>query len=276
MKIIATWFRKDRGAAMGIFTTATSLAVVIANATVPTLSESYGWETAFHILGVITVLWGIISVTFLRNGPARGPIARTTRHEVFGLVKNRNLVLLAIGGCGGLWATIGFVSWGNALMTKQYGVSPVLAGQVMTAFGVGALIAKPTLGWLSDLRSVSPKILSIFCMVAFAVTLVIFGQCTTVSQFFIVAPFLGIFGYGFTPVLMAMISGASGERAAGSGAGLTNALWQSGSALSPLIVGQIYALTHSFEIALITMSIGPLIAGAALLGLSATAYAKRP
>jgi len=89
MKIIATWFRKDRGVAMGIFTTATSLAVVIANATVPVLSHNYGWETAFHILGIMTIIWGIISSSLLRNHPREEPVGRTSRHEVVGLVKSQ-------------------------------------------------------------------------------------------------------------------------------------------------------------------------------------------
>jgi len=275
MKIIATWFRRDRGVAMGIFTTATSLAVVIANATVPVLSQNYGWETAFHILGIMTIIWGIVSASLLRNHPREEPVGRTSRHEVFGLVKNRNLVLLAIAGCGGLWATIGFVSWGNALMTKQYGLSPVLAGQVMMAFGIGALLAKPVLGWLSDLRSISPKFLAVFCMVAFTVTLIIFSRCSTVTGFLMVTPFIGAFGYGFLPVLMSMISGASGDTAAGSGAGLTNALWQSGSAMSPLIVGHMYAVSHSLDTAIYTMAAGPVVAAIVLLGLTRSAYANR-
>jgi len=275
MKIISAWFRRSRGVAMGLYTTATSLAVVLANATVPPFSQHYGWEAAFRILGVITVIWGIVSIVLLRNGPAQAAAApRASRHEVTGLLKNRNLVLLAVAGCFGLWGTVGFVSWGNALMTKTYHVSPVMAGQVMTAFGVGAFIAKPVLGWLSDLRGVSPKALSILCMVCFALALVAFGQCSTVTQFFIVAPLIGVFGYGFLPVLMAMISDASGQKVAGSGAGLTNALWQSGSALSPLIVGQMYGLTHSFEVALITLAVGPVIACGALYGLSASAFKK--
>ena len=61
-----------------------------------------------------------------------------------------NLIFLSIAGCGGLWATVGFGAWGNALMTRQYGISPVVAGSIIASFGIGAVIAKPTLGWISD------------------------------------------------------------------------------------------------------------------------------
>ncbi len=44
----------------------------------------------------------------------------------------------------------------------------------------------------------------------------------------------------------------------GAAAGLTNANWQSGSAMSPIVVGQVYATSHSFSMALLTLAIGPL------------------
>jgi sugar phosphate permease len=187
---------------------------------------------------------------------------------VSGLLKNRNLIFLAIAGCGGLWATVGFGAWGNALMTKQYGISPVVAGSITAWFGVGAVIAKPTLGWVSDLRNVSRKLISILCLLAFSAALLVFGRCSTAAQFYLVAPLLGAFAFGYTPVLMAQVSDASGKRSAGAGAGLTNAIWQSGSAISPLAVGHVYGQTHSFLLALLTLALGPLVGVVALLFVS--------
>jgi nitrate/nitrite transporter NarK len=235
MKVIPAWFTRDRGRAMGIYTTATSLAVVLANAIVPSMSAQYGWSSAFRMLGVATFAWGIVSLLFLRNRPGgeRAP-ARNSAKEMLGLLRNRNLIFLSIAGCGGLWATVGFGAWGNALMTRQYGISPIVAGSIIASFGIGAVIAKPTLGWISDLPGISRRLMSILVLVAFAVTLVVFGMCSTVTQFYIVAPILGAFSYGYLPVLMAQVSDASGKRLAGASAGWTNAIWQMGSAVSPL------------------------------------------
>ncbi|WP_438451722.1 MFS transporter, partial [Listeria monocytogenes] len=52
VKIITSWFGKDRGRALGLYTTATSFAVVIANATIPLLSNAFGWQNAFRALGL--------------------------------------------------------------------------------------------------------------------------------------------------------------------------------------------------------------------------------
>jgi len=265
MKIIAAWFSKDRGRAMGIYTTATSLAVVLTNATVPTISQWYGWQNAFRLLGVITFACAIVAWLILRDVPSGAPAQQRIRvADIVALLRSRNLVLLAIAGMGGLWATVGFGAWSNALMTRQYGISPVVAGSIAASFGVGAVIAKPVLGWLSDVQSNARKRISILCLSAFAVMLVIFGQCSTVTQFYLIAPVLGAVAFGYTPVLMAQVSDASGRNSAGAGAGLTNAIWQSGSAMSPLVVGYFYAQTHSFAVALLTLAAGPLVAVAAL------------
>src|SRR5262249_42963310 len=177
-----------------------------------------------------------------RGAPPRGepPLARIKAADVLALLKSRSLVLLAIAGCGGLWATVGFGAWGNALMTKQYGISPVTAGSILTFFGIGAVIAKPLLGWLSDIHHGARQRVSTLCLTAFAIMLMVFGQCSTVSQFYMLAPLLGAAAFGYTPVLMAQVSDASGRNSAGAGAGLTNAIWQSGSAVSPLVVGYFY------------------------------------
>ncbi|WP_374622557.1 nitrate/nitrite transporter [Pandoraea sp.] len=258
VKILTSWFGKDRGRALGLYATATSLAVVIANAIVPTVAKVFSWEIAFRTMGVVTFLWAIVCLILLRDSPLKVPCARITREEVGRLVKNRNLVLLSFAGCGALWATVGFGAWGNALMTKQYGIAPVTAGSIAALFGVGAVIAKPLLGWLTDLFKGSAKLVSIVCLLCFASMLVVFSQCSTVAQFYMVAPFLGAAAFGYTPVLIAQVTRASGAKSAGAAAGLTNAVWQSGSALAPIVVGGVYASTHSFLFALLTLAAGPL------------------
>lgn len=150
-------------------------------------------------------------------------------------------------------------------MTKQYGISPVTAGSIAATFGIGAVCAKPLLGWLSDLHGHARKRISILCLAAFAVMLMVFGQSSTVTQFYLIAPLLGAVGFGYTPVLMAQVSDACGRNSAGAGAGLTNAIWQSGSAMSPLAVGYLYGQTHSFAVALLTLAVGPVVAVAALM-----------
>ncbi|RKP59293.1 MFS transporter [Pararobbsia silviterrae] len=260
LKIISSWFDRDRGIAMGIHATATSLAVIVCNLTVPAISQAYGWQMAFKLLGALTLAWSVVSYFTLRESPNTAARTRITRSDVFALFRNRNLILLAIAGFGGFWGTVGFAAWGNALMTKQFGISPVQTGSILAAFGIGAVVSKPILGLLRDwLSGKAGKYLPIACMGCFAVLLVVFGQCSTPAAFYLLAPVLGAAAFGYTPLLSVLATSAAGKHAAGATAGLANAVWQLGSAAAPMVVGLIYAHTHSFHLALETLAAGPLV-----------------
>jgi sugar phosphate permease len=276
IKVIASWFRHERGLAMGIYGTATSLAVVISNATVPTISQTYGWPIAFHILGIVTCVWGVVCFLILRDTPSKTISKPITRAEVLALLKNRNLVLISLAGCCGFWATVGFGAWANALMTKEYGISPIKAGTILAVFGVGAVISKPLLGLVRDfLGTRSAKILPIGCLLCFSALLVVFGQCSTEMMFYIVAPILGAAAYGYTPLLYVLITEAAGTRSSGAASGLSNAMWQLGAGAAPMAVGAIYGATHSFSLSVYTLAIGPAV-GAALLALLTPMHASEP
>jgi hypothetical protein len=85
--------------------------------------------------------------------------------------------------------------------------------------------------------------MSIACLIGFAVLLVVFGQCSTTTQFYMIAPIPGALAFGYTPLLMAGITTASGSKSAGAAAGLTK----------------------SFSLALATLAAGPILAVVFLL-----------
>ena len=73
VKLISTWFNKQqRGSALGIYLTATSLAVVVANGAVPRLAGRWTWRGAYETLGAATIVAGIISLLLMRNAPGAG------------------------------------------------------------------------------------------------------------------------------------------------------------------------------------------------------------
>lgn len=274
MKIIAAWFQKDRGRAMGIYTTATSLAVVTANMTIPPISAAHGWQIAFRLLGALTLFWAVVAVALLRNSPNKTRSPRVTRSDLASLLRKRTLVLLSVAGFFALWGVIGFTSWANALMTKGLGITPVTAGAIMATYGIGAALAKPGIGWFSDLIGGRRMLISMVVLALFAVALVLFGQAKTISELYILAPVLGVFSYGYLPLLMAELTEASGAALAGAAAGWSNAVWQLGSALSPIMVGQVFSHTRSLPSAMLVLLLGPVLAIVALAFIRTPAKAR--
>ena len=268
VKLVMTWFDKsERGRAMGILTTATSLGVVIDNAIVPTMMNAIGWQGVYRVFGVVTSVLGVVIFLALqRKPPAQANSAPASIGEsAFSLLRNRTLILIAIAGFFAMWGTWGFAFWANALMVRGYNIPPVQAGAVVFSFGVGAVIAKPLIGWLSDRLGGKRKPLLIACFAGFAVMLLVYGQLGSLAMFRIAAPLLGVFAFAYTPLLAALIGETVGVARTGAATGVTNAIWQLGSMIVPSVIGLIYQSTESFLFAFIALAIGPMLATIAML-----------
>jgi sugar phosphate permease len=266
VKLISQWFSpQKRGFAMGVFMTATSLGVVLANAIVPSLIAASGWRTSYQLFGLASMVVAVLCFTFLRNGTATdGPTGELPK---FGsLLRNRDLLLLGLAGFGGLWGTYGFVIWSNVLMVKGGHVSSVQAGGVVATVGISAVVAKPLVGMLTDLFGGRNRLPTMIVLVAFVAALLLFGTERSLSAFLWTAPLLGIAAYVYAPLMVTMVSNLSSVHQIGSAAGATNAVWQLGSAAVPVVLGTVFAATHSFFAAFATLAAGPLLGALLMLG----------
>lgn len=263
MKLLASWFRpKELGKVMGIYTSATALGVLIANTTVPRIIAHYDWTVSYHVFGGVSVIAGIVCYLVLRPGPVYvappKDVASESRFKA--LIKNKDLLLLALAGFGGFWGTYGFVIWSNALMVKGRGVTPTTAGTIVAIFAVMGVFGKPLMGWLSDRLNGARRVPAMAMLALFSVMLLVFGSIKTELGFILAAPLLGLAAYCYLPMIVALVPRLVGSKLVGTAAGATNAFWQIGSVLVPMAVGTVFAMTgQSFIAALATLAIGPLI-----------------
>jgi sugar phosphate permease len=264
VKLIAAWFeRAERGRAMGFYCTAPILGVTITNALVPVSIGVVGWTGIYQLFGAATIALGVICYAVLRDQPP----ARTTpvsgravvsRATIAGLVRNRDLIFLTLAGFGAMWGSWGFAFWVNALMIRGHGLSAATAGAIVSLFGLGAIVGNPLIGFLSDWLGGLRKLPIIVCLVAFVALLVVFGGLGSEHQFRIVAPILGIAAFVYMPLLTAMVTEVAGVALAGSATGLSNAIWQMGSIIVPVVVGVVFHWTGSFQAAFAALAAGPL------------------
>ncbi|WP_216902759.1 MFS transporter [Nocardia alni] len=261
VSLISRWFQDEqRGLAMGVFMTATSLGVVIANAVVPSIVVGAGWRVAYHLFGGISIAVGLLCLVALPRRERRTAETAPARPRLRVLLRHRDLMLLGLVGFGALWGTYGFVTWSNVLMTKGAGISPVRAGAVVAVFGIAALIAKPLVGVATDLFGISYKRVIIVILAFFVVTLLIFGSLRSLTAFFVVSPLLGAAAYAYSPLTAAMFPRLVEPGLVGSAAGAVNAIWQLGSTIVPVVVGAVYAGSGSFFAAFVVLAAGPLLA----------------
>lgn len=181
IKAVSTWFNlRERGRAIGLFTTATSLAVVLSNAILPTAVAHIGWRDTYRCLAVATFGLSVLCAFLFRDrGLTAGENTRPeplSRQAIVDLLSDRNFVLLAIAGFGGFWGAIGFASWANALMVRGHHISLIDAGFVSAIFGVGAVVCKPLIGFVADWLGGEKRRLTIGCFALFFIALIIFRQ----------------------------------------------------------------------------------------------------
>ncbi|MFM0336146.1 MFS transporter [Paraburkholderia fungorum] len=269
VKLVSTWFaRRERGRAVGLLMSASSSAVIVTNAVLPGVVANFGWRNTYQGLGMCALILAILTAAIVRDHsappdaqlPKRAP-ERSRLTSLF----TRNFVLLSLAGCGGFWGTLGFASWAISLMVKGHHLVPVQAGYIVAIAGIAGLVSKPSVGWLSDKLGGRRKALTVASFLLFFVTLLAFGQLSGIDAFRLAAPFVGIGAFVYSPLLVTLVAEQSGVNRAGSAAGIANAIWQSGSALSPAVVGIVFQASHSFQMAFATLALGPLLGAICML-----------
>jgi sugar phosphate permease len=256
VKLNAVWFaRLERGRAFGIYMTAISLAVVVANGLVPPLAAHLDWRGAYYVLGLVTIATGVLTFAAIRNGAKEAPTAEKPPFRM--LFTKRDLLMVNLAGFGAMWGTWGFAFWANTLMIRGHNLTPAEAAGIMVLVGIAAIVSKPLIGLISDWLGGLRKLPVIVVLVAFTLCLLGFGQTETVEHFRLVAPLLGFFAFVYSPLMGAMVAEIAGPSLAGSATGVTNAFWQTGSVIVPVVVGGVFQMTGSFSAAFATLAAGP-------------------
>ncbi len=269
IKLLAAWFpRQQRGRAIGLFMTASSIGL----ATAALLLTYLNWQAAYQAAGLVTILLGLLCLLLPRALPAQEAGAPQTPAPLTALMRDRNIVLLTIANFGALWGTWGFAFWAQSLMVKGYAIAPREAASIMTLAAAGAIAGKPVIGLLSDRAGSARRLPAIFVLAAFAAMLLLFGALSTPGAFWIAAPFLGLAAFGYSPLLNTMAAELGGVYgAAGTVAGVTNGIGLTGNIMVPLAVTYVFTATGSFAAAFATLAAGPALAVLAMLGISETA-----
>src|SRR6266702_6509738 len=271
VKLVSTWFpRSERGRSIGLLMSASSIAVIVTNSVLPGLVAKLGWRDTYHALGVCALVLAAVTVVFVRNRTERAGQAAQAPQDIsrrprIRTLFTRNFLLLAFAGCGAFWCTLGFASWAIALMVKGHHVSAVQAGFIVAIAGAAGLVSKPSVGWLSDRLGGRRKTLTVASLLFFSVALLVFGQLSRVDAFTLAAPFIGVGAFVYSPLLVTLVAEQSGIEQSGSAAGIANAIWQSGSAMSPALVGIVFQASHSFPMAFATLAFGPLLGTVCML-----------
>ncbi|MGI8836692.1 MAG: MFS transporter [Pyrinomonadaceae bacterium] len=109
MKIMATWFQRGRGMALGVLVGALTLGKAS-----PYLVNGLGsanWRVNVFFISLLAILGGLIVLLFVDDGPYALPPARFDWTQAFAVFRNRGLRLASFGYFGHMWELYAMWAW---------------------------------------------------------------------------------------------------------------------------------------------------------------------
>ena len=109
MKIMATWFREQRGLAIGIL-----IGALTVGSGAPHLirgATHLSWRGTLLAASVLTLLGAAITVGFVREGPHRFPAARFDMSMAAAVFRDRGSRLACLGYFGHMWELYAMWAW---------------------------------------------------------------------------------------------------------------------------------------------------------------------
>ena len=264
-KLNSNWFpNQERATANAIFTSACSFGPAIAPSIAVAIIGLWGWHALFYIFGALGFVIMPLLYFFVKNSPEEDPdiskeeleyiksgqteiVTQTTDSEEVGLMsvlKNRNIVLLALTYFGFMCAFFGLLSWLPSYLVKARGFELVKMG-IFSGLPFLALgIAQPFGGWLSDkVFKGKRKIQAMVVNLAAGPVLygVVVAPTETIAMALLVCTGF-LVGMAFGP-LWAMPMESVKRSYVGMATGVMNAGGSIGGILSPIIIGYLVGMS---------------------------------
>lgn len=293
-RIVASWFpTSERGMASAIFNSAQYFSTVLFYPLMGALTHHLGWPWVFWAMGGLGIVLGLLWPRFIHN-PREHPRAnaaevefiarggglvdldrasgnggavakasaapgRNTVHVLGQLLRNRMLLGIFAGQYCINVLTWFFLTWFPIYLVKERGMTILKVGFVATLPALCGFVGGLLGGWLSDQllkRGASLSFARKLPIVAGLLLSVSMVGCNYVSAQWAVIGLMSLafFGKGIGALGWAVMSDVAPKEATGLSGGLFNTFGNLAGAITPIVIGYLFAQTGSFHWALVYVS----------------------
>jgi len=269
---IPRWFVKKRGMAVGLTVAGFGLGGLISPPLAQWLIDSYGWQQAYVILGLIVFIIVIPLGQFMKHSPQRiglkpygenGTIednqsqASTTEGFSFtqAIKTGRFWVFGSILFC--FLFTLQVINIHLAPYVVDIGISAIVAASVLSIVAGSSAIGRFGIGFISD--KVGPRPALTTCLVTLTLALIWLLFAKEIWVFYVFAVIFGFAYGGVIPLENLVPAELFGLNSLGIILATVLVCGMTGGALGPPLAGTIFDITGSYNLALrITVAIGML------------------
>jgi MFS family permease len=148
LKLMATWFRRGRGLALGTLVGALTLGTAG-----PHLVNGLGgldWKLVVYATSALTVVGGVVAAALVPEGPYPFPRAPLDPRQIGQVLRNRGVRLASLGYFGHMWELYAMWAWFLLFFRDGHGASASAAAYAtffaIAIGGLGCVVA----GFVSD------------------------------------------------------------------------------------------------------------------------------
>lgn len=259
LSTIARWFAKGRGVMSGVTKVGTGLGILIMPLVETKLILAYGWRVAFFILGALALAIIISVAQLLRRDPSQkgllpngGEAATNGSSDLAeeGLSLREAIYIRQFWTTCAIYFTI--VSFAMTILihivphTIDLGISATNAAGVLSTIGAVSIVSRVVMGTASD--RIGNKRAMIICFLILVGALFWLQMAKELWMLYLFGAVYGFSHGGFFALISPTVAGLFGTSAHGTLFGIVSFSGAVGGAISPLLVGYIFDITHSYRL----------------------------
>jgi len=217
--------KNEQAVAIGYYSLAWPLSIVLAGVILPGISIEFSWRYSYYLISILSLIFSLLYLIYLKNIPYED-----TRTRFF-IVKDRNIIIISLAGF------LFFLSyWSITLYAYKYfinlGISSYISGYLYSLLALAGLPATIIAGYI--IRKIGVKISLVLFEFIYGILTMLLSVFLRPDLLAVIATLMGFVRFIITPANSTAVSFV-GKNKAGSVTGFANFFWQSSGIFSPII-----------------------------------------
>ncbi|BFH72879.1 MFS transporter [Sulfurisphaera javensis] len=224
IKILSLNFsRSELPIAIGYYSLAWPLSIVIAGLILPYISINLGWRFSYYLIAIISF---VTALTYLSFDKKRG---EKLKREI--VVKDKNVIIVSLAGFMFFLAY-----WIITLYAYKYflfiGLNDYIAGFAYSLLALAGIPSTIIAGYI--IKKIGVKLTLSSCELFYGLLTILLSFFISSISIMIISTFMGFIRFIITPANSTAVSIIGGKKA-GSVTGFANFFWQSSGIIAPLV-----------------------------------------